>query len=180
MKCAAFLRGINLGRQRRASSAQLRSLFEELGFSDVATFRTSGNVVLAGDREPLAGATARIEEGLARSLGFEVAVFLRTASEVRALAEHEPFPRAAVEASKGKLQVVMLTAKPAAPMRREVLSLATGEDRLAFGKRELFWLPSGGVRDSTLNFNAIEKRLGSTTMRTKGTIEEMAAKYFAG
>ena len=64
-------------------------------------------------------------------------------------------------------------------MRKEVLALATDEDRLAFGDRELYWLPSGGTRDATLNFRAVEKLVGPTTMRTKGTIDELAEKYFA-
>jgi uncharacterized protein (DUF1697 family) len=176
---AAFLRGINLGSRRRVSSAQLLSLFERLGFRDVAAFRTSGNVIFGAGREPLAKLTDRIENGLAESLGYEVAIFLRTASEIQALADDQPFTRTLIEASKGKLQVVMLSAKPAARVRREVLALATDEDRLAFGDRELYWLPSGGTRDSGLNLKAIEKLLGSTTMRTKGTIDQMAAKYFA-
>ena len=37
-----------------------------------------------------------------------------------------------------------------------------------------------GIRDSALNSRSIESLLGSTTMRTKGTIDELAAKYFAG
>lgn len=42
---AAFLRAVNLGRNRRVSGAELKALFEELGLEEVATFRTSGNVV---------------------------------------------------------------------------------------------------------------------------------------
>jgi uncharacterized protein (DUF1697 family) len=176
---AAFLRGINLGPRRRIDGAALRLEFEELGFRDVGTFRTSGNVVFEGGREPLAKLTHRIEQGLEASLGYEVAIFLRTATEIRALAHHEPFPRPWVDASKGTLQVVMLSGRPATGARKEVLAMATDEDKLEFGDRELYWLPSGGTRDSTLNLKAIEKLLGSTTMRTKGTIEQLAEKYFA-
>ena len=173
----AFLRGINLGPRRRIDGAELRSLFEEMGFGDVDSFRASGNVVFDSARKPVA---ARIEKGLEESKGFEVTVFLRAASEVRAMAAYEPFDGELVEASNGKLQVAMLPAKPAARACKDVLALATDEDRLAFGDRELYWLPSGGMRDSALNLNAIEKLLGPWTMRTKGTIEQMAAKYFAG
>jgi uncharacterized protein (DUF1697 family) len=175
---AAFLRGVNLGSQRRASAADLRSLFEELGFEDVSPFRTSGNVVFDAGREPRAKVAKRIEGGLAGALGFEVSVFLRTAPEIGGIAGHEPFPRKLVQASKGKLQVVLLTAKPPTRTRKAVLALGTDEDRLAFGDRELYWLPSGGTRDSGLNLRAIEKLLGETTMRTMGTIEQIAAKYF--
>jgi uncharacterized protein (DUF1697 family) len=176
---AAFLRGINLGPRRRISGNELRELFDGLGFRGVDTFRTSGNVVFGAVREPLAKMADRIEEGLAASLGYEVAVFLRTADEVRAIAGHQPFARAAVEASKGKLQVVMLSAKPTRRAQKDTLALATDEDVLAFGDRELYWLPSGGTRDSALELKAIAKLLGPTTMRTKGTIDQLAAKYFA-
>ena len=177
---AAFLRGVNLGPRRRVSSSDLRAVFEEMGFGDVATFRTSGNVVFsAGDESP-AKLGRRIEMGLAESAGFEMTVFLRTAGEIRAITEHQPFDRRLVEASDGKLQVALLSGRPAALPREQVLALATDDDMLAFGDRELYWLPSGGTRDSALNFKAIEGLLGSATMRTKGTIDELAAKYFSG
>jgi uncharacterized protein (DUF1697 family) len=174
-KFAVFLRAVNLGPTRKVSGADLRSLFEELGFEDVATFRTSGNVVFEAPRKP---AAASIEQGLAKLLGADVPVFLRTEKEIRALAAHEPFPPKLVDASQGKLQVVLLAGKPPAKARKEVLSFATDEDRLDFGDRELYWLPSGGIRDSPLNFRSLEKLLGSTTTRTKGTIDQLEAKYF--
>lgn len=172
---AAFLRGINLGSRRRIGSSELRSLFEAMGFEAVDTFRSSGNVVFHSDREP---SSARVEQDLAASLGYEVAVFLRTASEIHAIAEHQPFDRRLVEGSRGKLQVALLTAQPTARVRKAVLALATAEDRLAFGERELYWLPSGPMRDSGLSMKAIDDALGPTTMRTKGTMEQLAAKFF--
>ena len=175
---AAFLRGINLGPKRRIGSAQLRSLFEDMGFRAVDTFRTSGNVVFEADGEPAAKLTVAIEEALAEALGYDVAIFLRSAREVRAIADHEPFERRLVEASEGKLQVALLAEKPAAQVRKTVLASATDEDRLEFHGRELYWLPSGRMRESGLDVRAVDKLLGSTTMRTKGTIEQLAAKYF--
>jgi uncharacterized protein (DUF1697 family) len=169
---AAFLRAVNLGRQRQASSQVLREAFEAEGFDDVATFRTSGNVVFDGSSRNL---TARIERALQRVLGFEVTVFLRTAEEVRAIAGADPFD----DSLQGKLQVALLSRKPNASVRKHVLALATADDLLAFGDRELYWLPSGGTQQSTLDLVAINDLLGPTTMRTKGTIEQLAAKFFA-
>jgi uncharacterized protein (DUF1697 family) len=173
---AAFLRGVNLGATRKTGSAELRSCFEEIGFDGVQTFRTSGNVVFDAPGKP---SGAAIEKALAKAFGFEVDVFLRTAGEIHAIAALEPFEPDLVEASKGKLQVSMLSTKPTAAVRKQVLALATDADRLAFGARELYWLPSGGTRDSTLDTKAIAKLLGSTTMRTKGTVELLCAKFFA-
>jgi uncharacterized protein (DUF1697 family) len=175
-KHAAFLRAVNLGPTRKVSSADLRSLFEELGFEDVQTFRTSGNVVFEAGRKPASG---QIERRLAALLGGEVPIFLRTEKEIRAMATHQPFPRTQVDASEGKLQVVLLSKKPPAKARKDVLALATDEDHLVFGDRELYWLPSGGIRDSPLNFRLLEKLLGPTTTRTMGTIDQLVAKYFS-
>jgi uncharacterized protein (DUF1697 family) len=175
MRYAAFLRAVNLGRNRRVSGADLCAIFEELGLEEVASFQTSGNVVFEAPRD----LTSQIEQALERALGYEVAIFLRTASQVREIAAHEPFPPAQAKASRGKLQVLLLSAKPPAATRREVLALATDEDLLEFGERELYWLPSGGTLESTLDVKAIGKLLGPTTQRTQGTVARLAAKFFA-
>lgn len=177
-KYAAFLRAVNLGRNRRVSGAELRSLFEGMGLEDVASFRTSGNVVFEAGRESAAKLTARIEKDLERALGHEARTFLRTAAEIEAIAAAEPFEPALVEASKGKLQVSLLEAKPAAGARKQVEALSSDDDRLAFGERELYWLPSAGTMESELDRKEIEKLLGPVTQRTKGTIEALAAKFF--
>jgi uncharacterized protein (DUF1697 family) len=162
------------------TSDGLRSCVAELGFEDVVTFRASGNLVFSDEAGSAPGkVAARLEQGLANSLGYDVPVFLRTASEVKAIAAHDPFPAQFVKASAGKLQVLLLAGRPAAQTRRNVLALATGEDRLAIHERELYWLPSGGISDSALDLKAIEALLGKTTTRTKGTVDQIAAKHFA-
>jgi uncharacterized protein (DUF1697 family) len=176
---AAFIRAVNLGRNRRVSGAELRSLFEEMGLDDVASFRTSGNVVFEAGRESAAKLTARIEKDLERELGHEARVYLRTPAEIEAIVAAEPFERSLVEASKGKLQVSLLAKKPSAAARKKVEALGTDDDRLSFGERELYWLPSAGTMESGLDRKDIEKLLGPLTQRTKGTIEALAAKFFS-
>ncbi len=84
-----------------------------------------------------------------------------------------------MKASKGKLQVALLPKKPTAKARNQALGESNDEDRLAIEGRELYWLPSGGISDSELDLKLLEKTLGPWTMRTMGTIEQIAAKYFA-
>ena len=138
---AAFLRAVNLGSARKAPSAKLVSAFEEAGFEDVATFRTSGNVAFSA---PGRTAKAKLVE--------------------------------AVEASKGKLQVALLGEAPSAAAKKRVMSLASEQDRLTVKGTELYWLPSGGTQKSALNMKAIDSAVGPNTLRTQGTIEQMAAK----
>ncbi|HEX3277664.1 MAG TPA: DUF1697 domain-containing protein [Thermoleophilaceae bacterium] len=169
---AAFLRGVNLGSTRKTGSAELRACFEALGFGDVATFRTSGNVVFGANRAPTA---KRIEDAMHESFGFEVKVFLRTAAQVRKIAKHDPFPRAR---SEGKLQVALLSRKPSPAKQKQVLAHATEADRLAFGASELYWLPSGRMRDAGLDLRAVEQLTDAWTMRTMATLELVASKFF--
>lgn len=174
----AFLRGMNLG-GRRIKNDELRSRFEALGCAEVATFRASGNVVFAADEgeEPLA---ERLEAGLKEALDYEVPVFLRDADELRAIAAAEPFGAKAVEGSAGKLQVALLREAPSAAAHEEALAHSSEADRLAIDGRELYWLPGGGISESDLDLKAIAAALGPTTIRTKGTIDQIAARHFAG
>jgi uncharacterized protein (DUF1697 family) len=176
---AAFLRAVNLGATRRVSNAQLGEILEGLGFDEVAAFRTSGNAGFAAGRESRAKLTERVEAGLAEALGFDVVVFLRTAGELKAIAAHEPFPARAMEASKGKLQVSLLAKPPTAAKRKQALAMASDADLLAFGDRELYWLPSGGMMEAGIDVDALDELVGPMTRRTMGTIEQMASKFFA-
>lgn len=175
---AAFLRGMNVG-GHRITNDELRAAFAKVGFDDVATFRASGNVVLDHeDGEDRAALSARIEEGLEAELGYAVPVFLRSTDEMTAIAQFEPFEADRVAGSKGKLQVMLLTAAPEEQAAAEALGHATDDDLLALHDSELYWLPSGGTIDSELDLKAIAKLIGMATMRTKGTVDLIAAKFF--
>lgn len=168
---------MNLG-GRRIANEDLRSHFEALGCEEVATFRASGNVIFAADRVSPGKLTGRLEDGLADALGYEVPVFLRSAKELLAIAAHEPFGAKVLDASVGKLQIALLTKRPTAVAAGKALALSSDADRLAVEKRELHWLPQGRMSDSELDLKALATILGPMTIRTKGTIDQIAAKHF--
>jgi uncharacterized protein (DUF1697 family) len=171
----AFLRGMNLG-GRRIKNEELKREFEQLGLGDVSCFRASGNVIFATEEKGEEKLKQRIEAGLGESLGYKVPVFLRNAEELAAVSAHEPFDAARLKASKGKLQVAFLPAAPKAKAQKQALTLASDDDRLVIEGRELYWLPSGGISESDLDLKTIEAALGPWTMRTKGTVDQIAAK----
>jgi uncharacterized protein (DUF1697 family) len=173
----ALLRGMNLG-NRRIKNPELVEHFEQMGLQEVATFRASGNVVFA---DPSGASEARLQElveaELDQRLGYGVAVFLRSFEEVRAIAARDPFDAKALKRSKGKPQVQLLAKKPTAAAKKKVLALAGPEDEMVFADRELHWLPSTGLSETEVDLKAIDKALGKGTMRTAGTIEQIARKY---
>ena len=174
---AAFLRGINVG-GHRVKGADLCPPLEALGLAPVRTFRASGNVFF--EASPGEAHEKEISAALEAALGYEVLTFLRTEKELRAIAGHEPFGKARTKGSNGKLQVSMLPTRASPKARATVMALATDADLLAFGSRELFWLPRGGTQESDLDLKAIDAAIGPSTMRTMGTLQQMLAKFFDG
>jgi uncharacterized protein (DUF1697 family) len=173
----AFLRGMNLG-NRRIKNPELVAHFEAMGLEEVATFRASGNVVFADPAgEAESKLRKRIEAELDERLGYDVAVFLRSAKEVSAIAAREPFEAKATEASKGKPQVVLLGRKPTAKAKKAVEALCPEGDLMVIEDRELHWLPTVGLSETEVDTKALDQALGKGTTRTAGTIEQIASKY---
>jgi uncharacterized protein (DUF1697 family) len=172
----AFLRGMNVG-GHRISNDELRDRFTAIGLRDVATFRASGNVIFLSDSQPEAELQARIESGLASSLGYGVPTFIRSQDEIKAIVAAKPFSAKELAAFAGKRQVAFLAAAPSKKAAGAVLKLVGDEDALAVGERELHWLPSGGILDSPLDWREIERLIGAMTMRTMSTVEQIAAKH---
>jgi len=175
---AAFLRGMNLG-GRRLTNERLRGCFTAMGFDEVATFRASGNVIFTATEQPVGALERHIEAELEGALGYAVPTFIRAAADLRAIAARRPFAKEAPKRPAGKLQVALLAAPPSRATRSRLLALASDEDRLELGPRELYWLPSGGILESALDMKALEQLVGPMTMRTMGTVELIAERYFS-
>ena len=174
MKYIAFLRGMNLG-GRRITNADLCGCFDELGFEGAWAFLASGNVVIEHPSTSRAQVTRLIEDGLARSLGYQVPTFVRSAREVTDIAAASPFATSH-GAEGGKLQVSLLARKPSAAQRSEALSFATPQDQLAIDGTEFYWLPDLKITESKLDLKGIESALGVMTMRTHRTLMRLAEK----
>ncbi len=166
----AFLRGMNLGR-RRITNAALQQVFRQLGYTDVSTYRASGNVLFRGNPDE-----AMLSQGLQRELGYEVLTFVRTPDQLRAIVDAGPFTPGQLASTLGKHQVTLLAAEPSDADKTAVLGHGTDDDRLVFGERALHWLPRAGVSDSELDHRAIERVLGLGTTRTLGTLRNIARK----
>lgn len=98
----ALLRGIGPGNPNMRNE-KLRGVFEELGFTDVASVISSGNIIFSADpNESLhdggtmgsperARAESRIQAALHETLGIEGGTVLRSRAELESLAAAAPF-----------------------------------------------------------------------------------------
>ncbi|WP_306589730.1 DUF1697 domain-containing protein [Geothrix sp. 21YS21S-4] len=172
----AFLRAVNVG-GRTVPMARLKSLFEELGLRGVETFIASGNVIFDAVPEKEAALAARIEAHLKASLGFEVAVFLRSEAELAALLAGCPF-EAAEQAEAGAMNVAFLRTPLTAAQKARLMELRSGVDDFRSPGREVWWRCRVKQSESEFSNAVFERALGAkATFRGWNTLQRLAAKY---
>src|SRR5687767_12294958 len=91
----ALLRAINVG-GHSVKMETLRSLFEDLGFTNVRTYIQTGNVFFDTNKTDRAQLTSDIEGHLEKSLGYAVPTMLRTVEEIDHIFDLDPFKGIAV------------------------------------------------------------------------------------
>lgn len=172
----AYLRAINVG-GHIVKMDRLKTLFEALALSNVATFIASGNVIFDSTAKAADALERKIEKHLHAELGYEVATFLRTPTENASAAAHEPF--AAGDFGKdSRLYVAFMKAAPTAAQHKAVQAFSTAQDAFVVHGRELYWLCHVPSHLSTFSAAKLEKTLGApVTMRNSNTVRKLADKY---
>ena len=158
----AFLRAINVGGTGRLPMADLRQLCEETGFGNVKTYIASGNVVFTSDQRAKL-VKSSLEASLEAYADKPIPVILRTALELRAVLDENPFP----DADPSKTLAVFLEAKPTA----DALDKAVGkvDEEASIGEREIYIHYPRGLGQSKFRIPAAK----NGTARNMNTIARM-------
>ena len=121
-----LFRGVNVGGHHKLPMKDLKALMEADGFTDVATYIQSGNVVFRSAMSE-ADTAARIETAIEKRFGFRPPLFLVTAEHLRKLLAENPFRN---HEHKGKGQHFMFLKAPATSADLDALAAlkANGED----------------------------------------------------
>lgn len=146
----ALLRGVNIGPHRRVAMADVRAAVSAAGFGDVHTYLQSGNIVLDSE---VAGAALgdAVAAALSSDLDLSTDVIVRSADELAAAIEGDPFGRIATDPARHVLGFCR-----AAPARAGIADIeeriaaarATAKprsgDRHAFAENHFYlWCPDG-------------------------------------
>jgi uncharacterized protein (DUF1697 family) len=86
----ALLRGINVGGNNLIKMADLKQSFEALGFTEVATYIASGNVIFTSKPAKKAKLVERIEAALDRTFGYASRIVLVSAEELERVVAEAP------------------------------------------------------------------------------------------
>lgn len=166
-----FLRGINIGANRRLKMAELREALADAGYEAVRTVGQSGNVALRSG-----GDAANVERGVAAALseafGLDVAVMVRSADELAAVVAADPFGDDADDPAR--YQVSFLSAEPASAAVEELERACAASERVAVRGRHVYAWHADGIRDSKLAKQIDSRHLGvETTARNWRTVTKM-------
>ncbi|HET6669828.1 MAG TPA: DUF1697 domain-containing protein [Pyrinomonadaceae bacterium] len=176
-KYVAFLRAINVG-GHLVKMDYLRTLFEALGFTNVETFIASGNVIFDAKSTNTGSLEKKIEKHLLKSLGYEVATFVRSIADVERIAGATPFSTAELKRDFHALYVGFLAESPSEDSRRELAKCSNKFNDFAFTEREVFWLCRVKFSETDFSGARLEKILKmKTTLRNVNTPQRIAAKY---
>lgn len=171
----AFLRAINVG-GRNVTMSVLAREFERIGLADVETFIASGNVIFSAQARSTEALESRIEQALQSRLGYDVATFVRTEDEVRAVSRYRPFPEPDMQ--RAVALNVGFVAAPLSPAARRLLqSLSTDIDAWRAHRREIYWMCLRKQSESTRSNAVLERTLKvRATFRGLNTIARLASR----
>lgn len=172
-KKIAILRGINVGGRRKILMADLRLLFEKLGYSEVATYIQSGNVFFKSDKKSTDIEMAtEIEQAISDKYDFEVPVIVKTAEEIAQAVKENPFYQGE-EANIKPLHLTFLKESPSAENLAKTKTYDYPPDKFVIKDKSVFIFCEGKYHQSKLTNNFFEKKLkvAATTRNWKTVLK---------
>jgi uncharacterized protein (DUF1697 family) len=165
----AFLRGVS---PANAKMADLKACFENMGFTDVRTVLSSGNVVFNADVKKASDLTKTIESGMTKYLPRAFPVILRTTDHLLKVLKSDPYTDFHIMPAAKR--VITFLSQP----HKEALMLPFESDDvriLAMQGDEVFtaYIPN---ERGPIFMTLIEKQFGKhVTTRTWDTLKKCAA-----
>lgn len=161
MTYLSILRGINVGGRNKIKMADLRGLYEKIGFSNVQTYIQSGNVIFDSPKQSKQKLASQILSEIEKSYGFKISILIREAKDLKQIIEENPFPQAA-ENEKNRLFVVFLDRVITAEDKELLVIPEKATERVQFGLQEVYLYCPDGYGRTKFNNNFIERKLKTT------------------
>ena len=134
----ALLRGINVGGKNIIPMTALRSAFEELRLTDVATYIQSGNVLFSSPEKSPDRLTSRIEQALSKQFGYAARVVVLSHDRLASAVKRAP-KGFGTEPVKYRYEVIFLKAPLTAKDALKDVRTKEGVDEVWAGTDVLYF-----------------------------------------
>lgn len=171
----AFLRGINVGGKNTVKMAELKKVFESLGFGSVQTYIQSGNVLFESDdgEKALHG---RIEAGISSAFGFTVPIVLRTAAQLEQAVQNCPYSQEERDAANSPdfetFYIAFFQTMPAPESITKLNAYKNEADDFIMAGRDAYLLMKQSIRTSKIA-DRMQKLNVYVTIRNLKTISAL-------
>ena len=170
----ALLRGVNVGTAKRVSMADLRRVFEELGYDNVRTLLNSGNVVFTVRQAGAGDHGGRVQKAIADRLGIRSRVVVLTRKEVADAVAANPLTSVADNPSR--LLVLAFADSKGIAHLKPLLKERWSPEALALGKRVAYLWCARGIGISRL-WTMVNRAVGDAgTARNMSTMTRLLAR----
>lgn len=168
----ALLRGIAPS-GKNMQNEKLRGVFEELGFKDVVSVVSSGNVVFSSAMRSPRKIEQMLEKAWPEKLGFQSTTIVRSQSELLALVKKDPF-KGFSHSPKTSLNVTFLQS---IPENGKSLDDGRGYQVVQSYEREICSVVDTTTAKTPDLMRLLEKKFGKQiTTRTWQTVQRVLAK----
>lgn len=167
----SILRGINVGGHRKIKMADLRKMYEDMGFKNVKSYIQSGNVIFQSESVEIAQLENDLEKAILQHFGFEVPVIVRRKHEWERVIRENPFLSG--DHSIEDLSVTFLSKTPHPDLLSQLRSRETENDQIEVIDDHAYMKIMGPYHKTPLSNQWIEKTLKvkATTRNWKGILK---------
>ncbi len=160
MRYISLLRGINVSGQKKIKMADLKSMYESLGFKNVITYIQSGNVIFDAESLNSGELKIKIEKAIERKYIFHVPIEIRTVSEFGNIIKNCPFGPVDPAEEGAKLLVTFFSSPPSGIRVSDIQSYADASEKLIVSNKEAYLYCPNGYGKTKLSNAFLEKKLG--------------------
>lgn len=170
----ALLRGINVSGQKKIKMADLKMLFETLGFQEVRTYIQSGNVVFKSDLEDTAVLQNTIEAELIKVYSVSIPTLVLKRKDLLDIYQKNPFSGDAEDMKK--ICFVLLKEEPEEDKAVALAKETFPNENFIITSECVYLQCLNGFGRAKCNNNFFEKRLRTkATSRNHRTITQLLA-----
>ncbi len=169
----ALFRGINVGKAKRVAMADLRALLGKLGYTDVQTLLNSGNAVFGADEGDSAEHAARIRAAVAKKLGVDAHVVVKSARDIAAIIKGNAIGDTATDPSR--FLVAMCDDPAALTGLQSIARMDWNPEKVHVNKHAAYLWCANGILESKAAEVLFKALKGAGTTRNWATLNKIHA-----
>jgi uncharacterized protein (DUF1697 family) len=148
----------------------LRAMAEDRGYTDVATYINSGNLIISSSKKA-ATVEREISNAIKDTFGRPIDVTVRTPAQLKKILAENPYP----DGNPSQVTVAFLTKAPPANAQDKVAAVATDHEPFTFAGQDVYVNYSLGIGKNKLAERFSDIIGVSSTVRNIRTVKKVLA-----